>query len=151
MGVRAGVRRRYARCATEARASRNCREWHLASIRTDAVNGRYWRHSGHWSALALNASVAIDPKQTLHRVLTAAGGRPISARLLHSRHLHLSLSGTLGLTPGAWRAISPRVSPLAANPAGATGDRCHARARVDMKASWRCFSSTRGSHFLAKY
>ncbi len=27
--------------------------------------GRYWRHSGHWLALALNGSVANDPKRTL--------------------------------------------------------------------------------------
>jgi hypothetical protein len=40
------------------------RFWPLASIRTHALNGRYWRYSGHWSALALNGSVANDPKRT---------------------------------------------------------------------------------------
>ena len=35
------------------------RDWHLALIRTDALNGRYWGHSGHWSALAWNALVAF--------------------------------------------------------------------------------------------
>jgi hypothetical protein len=38
--------------------------WHFASIRTDAVSGRYRRHSGHCSVLALNGSVANDPKRT---------------------------------------------------------------------------------------
>jgi hypothetical protein len=28
------------------------------------LNGRYWRHSGHWPTLALIASVAIDPERT---------------------------------------------------------------------------------------
>jgi hypothetical protein len=26
--------------------------------------GRYWRHSGHWSALGVDASVAYDPSET---------------------------------------------------------------------------------------
>ena len=34
------------------------RFWHLASIRTDPPNGRYWGHSGHWPELALIDSVA---------------------------------------------------------------------------------------------
>ena len=38
--------------------------WHLASFRCAAKIGRYWRHSGHWSALARNALVAIDSKRT---------------------------------------------------------------------------------------
>jgi hypothetical protein len=42
----------------------NVRYWHLASFRCAAKFGRYWRHSGHCSALALNGSVAIDPKRT---------------------------------------------------------------------------------------
>jgi hypothetical protein len=29
------------------------------------LKGRYWRHSGHWLALALNGSVANDPERTL--------------------------------------------------------------------------------------
>jgi putative ABC transport system substrate-binding protein len=40
------------------------RLWHLASIRARALSGRYRRHSGHWPELALNASVANDPKRT---------------------------------------------------------------------------------------
>ena len=36
-------------------------DWHIASIRTQASNGRYRRYSGHYSALALNGSVANDP------------------------------------------------------------------------------------------
>ena len=35
-------------------------------IRCAAMNfGRYWRHSGHWSSLALNGSVANDPSATV--------------------------------------------------------------------------------------
>ena len=41
--------------------------WHIASIRTDALNGRYWSHSGHWWALARNGAVANDPKRTFDR------------------------------------------------------------------------------------
>jgi hypothetical protein len=41
------------------------RDWHIASIRTHALNGRYRRHSDHFSMLARNGSVAIDPKRTL--------------------------------------------------------------------------------------
>src|ERR1035437_205327 len=33
----------------------------LLSIWNRALNGRYRRHSGHWSELALNGSVANDP------------------------------------------------------------------------------------------
>jgi hypothetical protein len=44
---------------------RNGSFWHLASIRTDPPNGRYWGHSGHWPELALIDSVAIDPQRTL--------------------------------------------------------------------------------------
>ena len=40
------------------------RSWHFASIRTHALNGRYWSNSEHLSALVWNASVAIDPKRT---------------------------------------------------------------------------------------
>jgi hypothetical protein len=29
------------------------------------LNGRYWVHSGHWSALGLNGTVANDPTATL--------------------------------------------------------------------------------------
>jgi hypothetical protein len=32
---------------------------------------RYWSNSGHWAALALNASVANDPKRTLASCPTA--------------------------------------------------------------------------------
>jgi hypothetical protein len=39
--------------------------WHLASIRARALNGRYWGHSGHWSARARDGSAAIDPSATL--------------------------------------------------------------------------------------
>jgi len=37
--------------------------WHIASIRTRALNGRYWTKSGHWSARALNSSVVNDPER----------------------------------------------------------------------------------------
>lgn len=40
------------------------RLWQLASIRNDALNGRYRMHSRHWPALALNGSVANDPSAT---------------------------------------------------------------------------------------
>src|SRR5665811_2320264 len=33
-----------------------------------ASNGRYRRHSGHWSMLALNASAANDPERTCNVV-----------------------------------------------------------------------------------
>ena len=33
----------------------------IASFRTHALNDRYWRHSGQWSALARDGSVANDP------------------------------------------------------------------------------------------
>jgi hypothetical protein len=46
----------------------NVAYWHFASIRTRALNGRYWGKSGHWPELALNASVANDPTATFHRV-----------------------------------------------------------------------------------
>ena len=46
--------------------------WHLASNRARALNGRYRRHSGQRSALALNGSVANDPTATL-----AARNRPV--------------------------------------------------------------------------
>jgi hypothetical protein len=32
----------------------NVAYWHFASIRTRALNGRYWSNSGHWPELALN-------------------------------------------------------------------------------------------------
>jgi hypothetical protein len=35
--------------------------WHFASIQAHALTVRYWSNSGHWSALALNGSVANDP------------------------------------------------------------------------------------------
>jgi len=38
--------------------------WHIASIRTYALNGRYWTHSGPWWALARNGAVANDPTAT---------------------------------------------------------------------------------------
>ena len=38
--------------------------WHVAPFRCAAKIGRYRSNSGHWSALALNASVANDPKQS---------------------------------------------------------------------------------------
>jgi hypothetical protein len=34
--------------------------WPFAAIRSDALNGRYRRHSGHWAELALIASVVND-------------------------------------------------------------------------------------------
>ena len=37
------------------------RYWHLADIAAAPPNVRYWRHSGHWLALALNGSVVNDP------------------------------------------------------------------------------------------
>jgi hypothetical protein len=40
------------------------RLWHLASIRTEALNGRCWGHSGHWPTFALKDSVANDPTAT---------------------------------------------------------------------------------------
>jgi hypothetical protein len=45
------------------------RFWHFASFRQAAENGRYWVHSGHWSTLGQDASVAIDPTTTfaVHR------------------------------------------------------------------------------------
>jgi hypothetical protein len=43
----------------------NVAYWHFASIRHHALNGRFWSNSGHWSAPALNASVAFDPQRTL--------------------------------------------------------------------------------------
>ena len=57
----------------KAKASKHCnrlvqaqvRLWHFASFRCAAKIGRYWWHSVHWSALALNGSVTIDPKRTL--------------------------------------------------------------------------------------
>jgi hypothetical protein len=50
--------------------------WHIASIRAHALNGRYWMHSGHWSALARNASAANDPSRSIHGN-TAADFPPI--------------------------------------------------------------------------
>jgi hypothetical protein len=44
-------------------AARNVAYWHLASFRCAAEIGRYWRRSGHWPELALNASVANDPSR----------------------------------------------------------------------------------------
>jgi hypothetical protein len=38
--------------------------WHFASFRSAAKIGRYWGHSGHWSAMARNASVVNDPERT---------------------------------------------------------------------------------------
>src|SRR5450759_4892646 len=51
-------------CYRSPRSDCDGRKWHLASIWADALNGRYWRHSGHSAALARNASVAFDPKET---------------------------------------------------------------------------------------
>jgi hypothetical protein len=42
----------------------NVAYWHFASIRHHALNGRFWSNSGHWSAPALNASVAFDPERS---------------------------------------------------------------------------------------
>jgi len=39
--------------------------WHLASFRYAAKLGRYWRHSGHCSALAHIANSGIFPAQSL--------------------------------------------------------------------------------------
>jgi hypothetical protein len=38
--------------------------WHLADNPATPAFVRYWSKSGHWSALALIGSVAIDPKRT---------------------------------------------------------------------------------------
>ena len=38
--------------------------WPIASLRCLAKFGRYWRHSGHWLRLGLDASVANDPLRT---------------------------------------------------------------------------------------
>src|ERR1035437_9313275 len=43
----------------------NVAYWHIASFRCAAKIGRYWVHSGHWSAFALNGSVANDPMRQL--------------------------------------------------------------------------------------
>jgi hypothetical protein len=39
--------------------------WHIASFRCAAKLGRYWRHSGHCSALAHIANSGIFPAQSL--------------------------------------------------------------------------------------
>jgi hypothetical protein len=41
------------------------RKWQVTDKRTQPPNGRFWVHSGHWSRLKQNASVAIDPSATL--------------------------------------------------------------------------------------
>ena len=41
------------------------RFWHVASVRTHGLNGRYRMHSGQRSEPALNGSVAFDPQRTL--------------------------------------------------------------------------------------
>jgi hypothetical protein len=37
------------------------RFWPIATNPCAAIFGRYWEHSGHWMALAPEASVANDP------------------------------------------------------------------------------------------
>jgi hypothetical protein len=37
--------------------------WHVASVQTHGLNGRYRMHSGQRSEPALNGSVAFDPKR----------------------------------------------------------------------------------------
>jgi hypothetical protein len=39
--------------------------WHLADNPVAPAFVRYWSNSGHWPELALNGSVANDPKHTL--------------------------------------------------------------------------------------
>ena len=38
--------------------------WHLTTIPSVFVFGRYWSNSGHRAALTLDGSVANDPKRT---------------------------------------------------------------------------------------
>ena len=40
------------------------RFWHVASVRTHGLNGRYRMHSEQRSEPALNGSVAFDPERT---------------------------------------------------------------------------------------
>src|SRR6516162_11716787 len=47
----------------------NVRYWPTASFRCLAKFGRYWRHSGHWLRLGLDASVANDPNVWSGRAL----------------------------------------------------------------------------------
>jgi hypothetical protein len=47
--------------ADSSRTSLNIHTWHLASFGEFPGFGRYRRHSDHFSILALNVSVAIDP------------------------------------------------------------------------------------------
>src|ERR1019366_4886804 len=47
------------------RTSRKRRFWHFASVIAARYFGRYWGHSGHWSAGARDGSVANDPNRTL--------------------------------------------------------------------------------------
>jgi hypothetical protein len=40
--------------------------WHKADMPAHPPDVRYWSNSGHWAAVARNALVANDAKQTLN-------------------------------------------------------------------------------------
>ena len=51
----------------------------IASVQTHALNGRYRKHSGHFSALARVGSEAIDPERSSASISCCSSARLVSA------------------------------------------------------------------------
>src|SRR5659263_228676 len=73
--------------------------WHIASFRCAAKLGRYWRHSGHCSALAHIANSGIFPAQSLKQDTKCRNstkqyrhGEPPSFAMLNQSRADLEIS-----------------------------------------------------------
>ena len=73
--------------------------WHISSIRCAAKLGRCWSNSEHWSKLALNGSVAHDPKALrtclvlLYTPIAPHKGRDEVQAMMKARRLQLQAAG----------------------------------------------------------
>jgi hypothetical protein len=77
----------------------NVAYWHIAAFVAPHHLGRYWTNSGHWPALTLSGSAAIDPKRTL-------GSRVYVSHYnlcrVHEAHGNMTPAMSLGITDHVW-------------------------------------------------